>query len=276
MYDTYGRIFTRLGLKFRAVAADSGAIGGDVSHEFHVLADSGEDAIAFSSGSDYAANVELAEAASPGARAAANEAMRKVDTPTQKTCEDVAALMGIALQRTVKSVALMGVDAEGSAGSSCSRWCAATTSSTRSSWPSSPAWASTASPPKARSIRTSAASRASSAPCLSAAPRAPPARRSTDPRHRRPQRRRHGRLRRRRQRKGLPPRRRELGPRPARAGRSRRHPQRGRRRPLARRPRHARHRARHRGRPRVPARPQVRRSDGLHCARRDRQGGDAG
>src|SRR5688572_408046 len=113
MYDTYGRIFTRLGLKFRAVAADSGAIGGAVSHEFHVLADSGEDAIAFSSGSDYAANIELAEAVSPGARPAAQEAMRKIDTPTQKTCEDVAALMGIALQRTVKSVALMGVGAEG-------------------------------------------------------------------------------------------------------------------------------------------------------------------
>ncbi|MFC5577138.1 proline--tRNA ligase [Lysobacter niabensis] len=113
MYDTYGRIFTRLGLTFRAVKADSGAIGGDASHEFHVLADSGEDAIAFSSGSDYAANVELAEAVSPGARPAASEALRRVDTPTQKTCEDVAALMGIDLTRTVKSVALMGVDAGG-------------------------------------------------------------------------------------------------------------------------------------------------------------------
>jgi len=112
MYDTYGRIFTRLGLKFRAVFADTGAIGGSASHEFHVLADSGEDAIAFSDGSDYAANVELAEAIAPGPRAAAGEAMRKVDTPTQKTCEDVAALMGIALERTVKSVAIMGVDGE--------------------------------------------------------------------------------------------------------------------------------------------------------------------
>ncbi|MGO4222685.1 proline--tRNA ligase [Lysobacter sp. TAF61] len=115
MYDTYGRIFTRLGLKFRAVSADSGAIGGAVSHEFHVLADSGEDALAFHSGSDYAANVELAEAASPGPRAVAGEAMRKVDTPTQKTCEDVAALMGIPLQRTVKSVAIIGSDGEGNA-----------------------------------------------------------------------------------------------------------------------------------------------------------------
>ncbi|HWI24801.1 MAG TPA: proline--tRNA ligase, partial [Lysobacter sp.] len=110
MYDTYGRIFTRLGLKFRAVFADTGAIGGSASHEFHVLADSGEDAIAFSDGSDYAANVELAEAMSPGARAAASETMRRIDTPVQKTCEDVAALLGIPLQRTVKSVAVMGVD----------------------------------------------------------------------------------------------------------------------------------------------------------------------
>ncbi|NUS37806.1 MAG: proline--tRNA ligase [Lysobacter sp.] len=108
MYDTYGRIFTRLGLKHRAVAADTGAIGGSASHEFHVLADSGEDALAFSDGSGYAANVELAEAMSPGARPAGTESMRKVDTPTQKTCEDVAALLGIALQRTVKSVAVMG------------------------------------------------------------------------------------------------------------------------------------------------------------------------
>ncbi|SDY62106.1 prolyl-tRNA synthetase [Lysobacter sp. yr284] len=113
MYDTYGRIFTRLGLKFRAVFADTGAIGGSASHEFHVLADSGEDAIAFSDGSDYAANVELAEAVSPGPRAAAGEDLRKVDTPVQKTCEDVAALLGVALQRTVKSVAIMGSDADG-------------------------------------------------------------------------------------------------------------------------------------------------------------------
>ncbi|WP_027080880.1 proline--tRNA ligase [Luteimonas mephitis] len=113
MHAAYVRIFTRLGLRFRAVQADSGAIGGDASQEFHVLADSGEDAIAFSTGSDYAANVEAAQAALPGARPAAAEAMRKVDTPTQKTCEDVAALLGIALQRTAKSIALIGTDADG-------------------------------------------------------------------------------------------------------------------------------------------------------------------
>ncbi len=113
MYDTYSRIFTRLGLKFRAVAADTGAIGGSASHEFQVLADSGEDATVFSDGSDYAANVELAEAVSPGPRAAASETLRDIETPTQKTCEDVAALMGIALTRTAKSVAIIGSDGDG-------------------------------------------------------------------------------------------------------------------------------------------------------------------
>lgn len=107
MHSAYTRIFTRLGLDFRAVQADSGAIGGDASQEFHVLAESGEDALAFSTGSDYAANVEAAQAAAPGPRPAAGETLRKVETPTQKTCEDVAALLGIPLQRTVKSIAVM-------------------------------------------------------------------------------------------------------------------------------------------------------------------------
>ncbi|MBK7146021.1 MAG: proline--tRNA ligase [Xanthomonadales bacterium] len=111
MYAAYTRIFTRLGLKFRAVNADTGAIGGSASHEFHVLAESGEDAIAFSTASDYAANIEMAEALAPAAaRAPAGGAMRKIATPTQKTCEEVAALLGIALTRTVKSVALMAAD----------------------------------------------------------------------------------------------------------------------------------------------------------------------
>ncbi|WP_202844395.1 proline--tRNA ligase [Luteimonas saliphila] len=115
MYDAYARVFTRLGLRFRAVFADTGAIGGSASHEFHVLADSGEDALAFAQESGYAANVELAEAICTQPRPAASQALEKVETPTQKTCEDVADLLGIPLQRTVKSVALMGVDAEGSA-----------------------------------------------------------------------------------------------------------------------------------------------------------------
>jgi prolyl-tRNA synthetase len=109
MYEAYTRIFTRLGLQFRAVAADTGAIGGSASHEFHVLADSGEDAIAFSDGSDYAANLEMAEAVAPATpRAAAAEAMNKVVTPYQRTCEMVAELLKIPLERTVKSVALVG------------------------------------------------------------------------------------------------------------------------------------------------------------------------
>ena len=108
MYAAYSRIFTRLGLRFRAVNADTGAIGGSDSHEFHVLADSGEDAIAFSDGSDYAANIEMAEALAPGeARATATEALRDVETPTQTTCEAVADLLGVALTQTVKSLALI-------------------------------------------------------------------------------------------------------------------------------------------------------------------------
>jgi prolyl-tRNA synthetase len=107
MHDTYTRIFSRLGLKFRAVAADTGAIGGTGSHEFHVLAESGEDAIAFSPQSDYAANVELAEAVAPGARPAAKQALKKVPTPAKTTCEQVAQLLGLPLQSTVKAVALM-------------------------------------------------------------------------------------------------------------------------------------------------------------------------
>lgn len=108
MYDTYARIFTRLGLKFRAVKADTGAIGGSNSHEFQVLAESGEDALVFSNGSDYAANMELATAAAPDPRPAAHENLQPVDTPEQRTCEQVAGLLGIPLARTVKSYAVVG------------------------------------------------------------------------------------------------------------------------------------------------------------------------
>jgi len=110
MHAAYTRIFTRLGLKFRSVQADSGAIGGDASQEFHVLADSGEDAIVFSTASDYAANLETARAAAPGPRPTPTQSMHKVETPIQKTCEAVAELLGIPLSRTVKSVALMAGD----------------------------------------------------------------------------------------------------------------------------------------------------------------------
>ena len=108
MHQAYSNVFTRLGLKFRAVKADSGAIGGDGSQEFHVLADSGEDALAYCENSDYAANVELAEALpATNARAAASQTMADVETPKQTTCEDVAKLLGITVQQTVKSIALM-------------------------------------------------------------------------------------------------------------------------------------------------------------------------
>ena len=108
MFQAYQRIFTRLGLQFRSVAADTGSIGGTGSHEFHVLADSGEDALAFAPDSDYAANVELAEAVAPAApRGAAGKAMEKVATPGKKTCEDVVALLGLKLTQSVKAIALV-------------------------------------------------------------------------------------------------------------------------------------------------------------------------
>ena len=108
MFETYTRIFTRLGLKFRAVAADTGSIGGTGSHEFHVLADSGEDALAYCPASDYAANVELAEALAPtAARGAATAVMEKIATPGKTKCEDVAALLGIPVTQMVKAIAVM-------------------------------------------------------------------------------------------------------------------------------------------------------------------------
>ena len=107
MYAAYVRIFERLGLHFRAVAADTGAIGGDRSHEFQVIAETGEDAIIYNPDSDYAANIELAEALAPAApRAAPSQPLVKTPTPGKSTCEDVAALLGVPLQRTVKSLVL--------------------------------------------------------------------------------------------------------------------------------------------------------------------------
>ncbi|NOT15422.1 MAG: proline--tRNA ligase [Methylotenera sp.] len=108
MYQAYSNVFTRLGLKFRAVKADTGAIGGDGSHEFHVLADSGEDGLAYCENSDFAANVELAEALAIGnSRVASSEVMQEVDTPKQTACEDVAKLLGISVRCTVKAIALV-------------------------------------------------------------------------------------------------------------------------------------------------------------------------
>lgn len=109
MYDAYSRIFARMGLDYRAVLADTGSIGGNASHEFHVLASSGEDAIAFSTDSQYAANVELAEAVSPtGQRSEPTVAMSAVDTPGQHTIEQVCDFMSVAAEQTVKTLLVEG------------------------------------------------------------------------------------------------------------------------------------------------------------------------
>lgn len=107
MYAAYCKIFDRLGLQYRAVAADTGAIGGDRSHEFQVIAEAGEDAIVYCPTSDYAANIELAEGlALTASRGAATQALAKTPTPGKSTCEDVAALLGLPLAQTVKSLVL--------------------------------------------------------------------------------------------------------------------------------------------------------------------------
>lgn len=107
MYDAYVRIFNRFGLKFRAVAADNGAIGGSGSHEFHVIASTGEDALVYCPTSDFAANIEAAEALAPSApRAAAGQALQKTATPGKEKCEDVAQLLNLPLTQTVKSIVL--------------------------------------------------------------------------------------------------------------------------------------------------------------------------
>lgn len=109
MYAAYCRIFDRLGLSYRAVAADTGAIGGDRSHEFQVIADTGEDAIVYCPGSDYAANIELAEAVAPaGERAAAGAAMAKAHTPKVKTIADLVGFLNVDVKQTVKAVVVDG------------------------------------------------------------------------------------------------------------------------------------------------------------------------
>ena len=109
MYDTYCRIFTRLGLDFRPVQADTGSIGGSGSHEFHVLASSGEDDIAFSTASDYAANVEMAEAVLVGERAAPTQELSIVETPNQKTIADVSAFLNTDPAHSVKALLVQGI-----------------------------------------------------------------------------------------------------------------------------------------------------------------------
>ena len=113
MYDAYTRIFTRLGLKFRAVQADGGSIGGDTSQEFHVLADSGEDAIAFSDTGDYAANLEMA-ATLPiqGARAPASQPLTKVSTPNARSIADLTALLKVSAAQCVKTLLVEGSEGD--------------------------------------------------------------------------------------------------------------------------------------------------------------------
>ena len=108
MYDAYSKIFTRLGLEFRAVNADTGNIGGFASHEFQVLAESGEDVIAYCPTSDFAANIEMAEGVMPAApRAAATASLEIVHTPGQKTCEDVSTFLKVPLERQLKAMMYM-------------------------------------------------------------------------------------------------------------------------------------------------------------------------
>lgn len=122
MYDAYIRIFNRFGLQFRAVAADNGAIGGTGSHEFHVIADTGEDALVYCPTSDYAANMEAAEAVALVAqRPAAQQSLTKTATPDKSKCEDVAALLNLPLTQTVKSIVLT-VEKEEKAGVTKQVW----------------------------------------------------------------------------------------------------------------------------------------------------------
>jgi len=113
MFTAYCKIFDRLGLDYRPVLADTGSIGGDASHEFHVLADSGEDDIAFSDGSDFAANIEKAEALSPqGERAQPTQDLVKVATPNVKTIDDLASFLTIDIKTTVKTLLVCGIETE--------------------------------------------------------------------------------------------------------------------------------------------------------------------
>jgi prolyl-tRNA synthetase len=113
MYEAYSRIFTRIGLKFRAVQADGGSIGGSTTHEFHVLADSGEDAIAFSNGDDYAANLEMAATVAPTApRPAPAEALTKIPTPNARTIAELSAQLGVDAARCVKTLLVDGSEGD--------------------------------------------------------------------------------------------------------------------------------------------------------------------
>ncbi len=116
MYRAYSQIFSRMGLDFRAVQADTGSIGGSASHEFQVLAQSGEDDVIFSTDSDYAANIELAEAVAPaGERAAPSQAMQLVETPDAKTIAELVEQFGVPVEKTVKTLIVKGAEESGHA-----------------------------------------------------------------------------------------------------------------------------------------------------------------
>ena len=110
MYQVYSNIFNRLGLDFRAVQADTGSIGGSASHEFQVLASSGEDDVVFSTESDFAANIELAEAVAIGERQAPTAEMTLVDTPNAKTIAELVEQFNLPIEKTVKTLIVKGAD----------------------------------------------------------------------------------------------------------------------------------------------------------------------
>ena len=112
MFQAYCNVFERIGLEYRPVIADNGSIGGSGSHEFHVLADSGEDDIAFSNGSDYAANVEMAEAIAPESQGTGSQALTKVDTPNAKTITQVSEFLNVPENKSVKTLIVLGTVAE--------------------------------------------------------------------------------------------------------------------------------------------------------------------
>ena len=269
MFEAYKRIFDRFGLQYRAVAADTGAIGGDLSHEFQVIADTGEDAIVYCPTSDYAANIELAEALPLlAARAPAAQALAKTPTPGKSTCEDVAALLGIPLQRTVKSLVLATDELDEAGGIKKSTvWLLLV----RGDHALNEVKAGKVEGLKG-GFRFATGRRDRRSLRLQA--RLPgPDRHGEEAAQGggRPHGGEHVGFHLRRQRGRLPLHRRQLGPRPARARCGGRHPQRGGGRSVARWQGRARDPARHRGRPCVLPWHQVQQGDERHLPGRDRQ-----
>ena len=258
MHKAYTAIFTRLGLKFRSVVADTGAIGGSKSEEFHVLADSGEDAIAFSDGDAYAANLEMAVALPPATpRGAASQTLAEVATPGARTIDEVTKLLQIPASKLVKTLLVDG--AEGGVVALLVRGDHELNAVKAQKLPG------VLNPLRMASNDTIAKATGTEPGFLGPGGfQGQDLRRSLGAGA--------GGLRLRRQQEGCAFHRRELGPRPARSHR-RRYPQRRRRRPLAHRQGQTRYRPGHRGGPRLPARPEVQRIHGRLGTRRVRQAG---